>query len=367
MPSVSQMSSSFSTPDAALPPPPIYYEGTAPQWLFTAEELANYTPSRVERMPEEIEVVNRRKGINFITQVGIALKLDQITLATASIYFQRFYMRHPLQVEKKGAHHYQVAATSVYVAYKSKENPRKMHELIVAVSRVAQKDPNLLIDEQSKEFWKWRETIQHHENLMLEVLCFDLDPSLPYPVLFEFLKYYGVQENKRLRNVSWAVVTDSFTTLLCLLVQPQSVAGGALYLGLKHAAVKLPDDDWGRPWWENLVLDVKEVEMVLETMLSTYENATSKGNAGPEIYERGEDTMNWEHTRMSTPSAMEERTPHDLDISQISHSGSNGSHGRPAWDAGNRQHDDLSDNGHRGSGFQGSRKSPSGSEEGELG
>lgn len=367
MPSVSQMSSSFSTPNGAYPPPPIYYEDTAPQWLFTPEELAQYTPSRIERMPEEVETVNRRKGINFITQVGIALKLDQITLATASIYFQRFYMRNPLQIGSKGAHHYQIAATSVYVAYKSKENPRKMHELIVAVSRVAQKDPNLLVDEQSKEFWKWRETIQHHENLMLEVLCFDLDPSLPYPVLFEFLKYYGVQEHKKLRNVSWAVVTDSFTTPLCLLVQPQSVAGGALYLGLKHADVKLPDDEWGRPWWENLALDVREVETVLQTMLSTYENANVKASAGPEVYERGEDTMNWNNTRMSTPSGADDRTPRDHDMSQASHSGSNGSNDRPAWDAGNRRHDGFSENEGQDSGYVASRRSPDGSEEGELG
>lgn len=299
---------------AGQPLAPVYYEDTSPQWLFTSSDFHHDTPSRTEGMSEETELLNRRKGINFITQVGILLKLDQITLATASIYFQRFYMRHPLQIpgSSKGAHHYQIAATSVYVAYKSKEHPRKMHELIVAVSRVAQKDPNLMIDEQSKEFWKWRETIQHHENLMLEVLCFDLDPGLPYPVLFEFLKYYNIQDNKRLRNVSWAVVTDSFTTILCLLVQPQSIAGAALYLGLRHVGVKLPDDESARPWWDTLALDHKEMELVIDTMLTTYENPQLKGQAGPEIYAKEMDIMTFEHTRQITPSVEEERTPREF-------------------------------------------------------
>jgi len=337
----------------------MYYEETEPQWLFTQDELNRSTPSRVEGMSYDTEIINRRKGINFIIQVGILLKLDQITLATASIYFQRFYMRHPLQIPNttKGAHHYQVAATAVYVAYKSKENPRKMHELIVAVSRVAQKDPNLMIDEQSKEFWKWRETIQHHENLMLEVLCFDLDPGLPYPILYEFLKTYSVQDNKKLRNISWAVVTDSFTTILCLLVQPQSIAGGALHLGLKHSGVKLPDDEYGRPWWEALGLNVDEMSTVLEVILSTYENPGMPRQAPGEAYVRDVDTMIFEHTRMPTPGG----SIGDGDGEHVSEKGAaaeaNGNAGNaaPGEVDGDKIMEDARSNGR------------SGSEEGELG
>lgn len=277
-----------------------YYEDTPAQWLFTQSDL-DRTPSRIEGMSRAEELLARRKGINFITQAGILLKLDQITLATASIYLQRFYMRHPLQIAGKGAHHYQIAATAVYVAYKTKENPRKMHELIVAVSRVAQKDPNLMIDEQSKEFWKWRDTVQHHENLMLEVLCFDLDPVLPYPVLYDFLKILGVQENKRLRNIAWAVCTDSFSTVLCLLVQPQSISGAALYIGLKHADIRLNDDDYGRSWWEQLGLDTTEMALVIEIMLDTYEDSSISRKQQDGIYIKDSDSINFEMTRQASP------------------------------------------------------------------
>jgi protein BUR2 len=40
------------------------------------------------------EQSNRSKGVNFITQVGMLLKLPQLTLATASVYLHRFFMRH---------------------------------------------------------------------------------------------------------------------------------------------------------------------------------------------------------------------------------------------------------------------------------
>lgn len=297
------------------PVQPPYYDETPAQWLFKESDM-ELTPSRIEGMSAQEEVLNRRKGINFITQVGISLKLDQITLATASIYLQRFYMRHPLQIGGKGAHHYQIAATAVYVAYKTKENPRKMHELIIAVSRVAQKDPNLMVDEQSKEFWKWRETIQHHENLMLEVLCFDLDIGLPYHPLYEFLKLYQVQENKRLRNIAWAVVNDSFTTILCLLVQPQSVAGGALYIGLNHAKIKLDDDEYGRSWWEQLGLDVGEMATVIEMMLQTYENPSVPRNAQePGLYDRDPGGIDFDRTRLAASgfTDREERATTDIE------------------------------------------------------
>ena len=50
----------------------------------------------------------RLKGTNFILQVGIALKLPQLTLSTAAVFFNRFLMRRSL-VAKGGVkplHHY---------------------------------------------------------------------------------------------------------------------------------------------------------------------------------------------------------------------------------------------------------------------
>jgi protein BUR2 len=75
------------------------------QWLFTDAELA-YTPSVLDGLPITEERCRRAKGVNFITQAGILLKLPQLTLATASVFFHRFYMRYSMIPEKGGLHHY---------------------------------------------------------------------------------------------------------------------------------------------------------------------------------------------------------------------------------------------------------------------
>jgi protein BUR2 len=51
----------------------------------------------------------RSKGVNFIQQVGQALRLPQLTISTAAIFMHRFVMRHSLKSknkEQKSLHHY---------------------------------------------------------------------------------------------------------------------------------------------------------------------------------------------------------------------------------------------------------------------
>jgi protein BUR2 len=75
------------------------------QWLFADAEI-NSTPSVLDKLPIAEERCRRAKGVNFIIQAGILLKLPQITLATASVFFHRFYMRSSMVPERGGLHHY---------------------------------------------------------------------------------------------------------------------------------------------------------------------------------------------------------------------------------------------------------------------
>jgi hypothetical protein len=77
----------------------------AGQWFFTDAELAA-TPSVADGLPIIEERTRRAKAVNFITQAGILLKLPQLTLATASVFLHRFYMRYSMVPEKNGLHHY---------------------------------------------------------------------------------------------------------------------------------------------------------------------------------------------------------------------------------------------------------------------
>jgi protein BUR2 len=275
------------------------------QWLFTPSELLR-TPSILDGLSPAQEHSNRSKGVNFITQVGILLKLPQLTLATASVYLHRFYVRHSMVdlPSRPGLHHYAIAATSLFLATKVEENCRKMKELVVACCRVAQKQPNLVVDEQNKEYWRWRDTILVNEDLLLEALCFDLQLEHPYRVLFDILCYYNVHDNKRLRNAAWAFVNDSNLTTLCLLFPARTIAAAALYAAAKHTDVAFPDDEWSRPWWEHLGLDIVELRRACDVLAEAYEENPLPRQGEKGLYVKEEDGMdeNGSKTRLSSPN-----------------------------------------------------------------
>lgn len=197
-------------------------------------------------------------------------------------------MRHSMSnaPSRPGFHYYSMAATSLFLATKVEENCRKMKELVVACVRVAQKDPNKVVDEQDTEFWRWKDNILHNEDLLLEAICFDLNLEPPYKALFELLVYFGEENNKRLRNAAWAFVNDSYLTMLCLLFSSKTIAASALYAAAKHCAVGFPDDDSGRAWWNVLDVDLRSIRKVCNTMADMYESAPSKGARDGGIYER---------------------------------------------------------------------------------
>lgn len=242
--------------------------------------MAN-TPSIQHGMTQAEECELRAKGVNFIVQVGIMLKLPQITLSTAAVYFHRIMMRASFKGSCNGIgkqHHFRLGATALFLATKVEESCRKMKQLIVAFCRVAQKNPNLLVDEQSKDWWRWRDCILHNEDVLLETLCFDLTVESPHRQLFDMLKFYGVEHNKKVRNAAWAFATDSNNTPLCLMVSSRTIAVASLYAALKFCHDTIHDDSDGRPWWAAQDVTLKDVGLVITYMCSSYDPATNKAN-----------------------------------------------------------------------------------------
>ncbi|KAI9796246.1 MAG: hypothetical protein M1833_006415 [Piccolia ochrophora] len=251
------------------------------QWVFTLDDLQR-TPSGLDGMPLDQERENRGKGVNFITQVGIMLKLPQLTLATAAVFLHRFFMRHSMvdKPGKPGYHYYATAATCLFLSTKVEENCRKMRELIIACARVAQKNPALVIDEQSKEYWRWRDTILHNEDVLLETLCFDLTLEAPYKTLYNYLHRFGEQDNRALRNAGWAFLNDSQTTMLSVLYPSRTIAAAALYCSAKHVDAAFADTPDGRAWWEVLGVSLPGIRGACNYMASIYQHAPPRSQQG---------------------------------------------------------------------------------------
>ncbi|KAL8637594.1 MAG: hypothetical protein Q9226_009107 [Calogaya cf. arnoldii] len=179
-----------------------------------------------------------------------------------------------------------MAATSIFLATKIEEDCRKMKELVIACVRVAQKDSRKLVDEQDKEYWRWKDNILHNEDVLLEALCFDLTLEPPYKILFDFLNHFRENGNRRLRNSAWAFINDSCMTTLCLQFSSRTIAASALYAAAKHCHTEIPDDDEGRPWWDVIGIDIKTVKQACNSLAAVYEQVQVKNGRDVSIHAR---------------------------------------------------------------------------------
>jgi protein BUR2 len=293
------------------------------QWLFTEEEVTS-TPSIIDGLSLAEERYRRAKGVSFISQAAMLLKLPQLTIAVASVFFHRFFMRISMMSEKPSEkdilriHHYvgpspstpspttwrlphsrshanlkakdpsltsdsleqNIAATALFLATKTEENVRKTKEIIIAVAKVAQKNASLIIDEQSKEYWRWRDNILYQEETMLELLTFDVVWKPPYPYLRDFIQRLQIQDNKPLLNVAWAFLNDSFLTTLCLLMPSKDIAIAAIYFGAKFNGTTIPDEN-EKAWWEQIGGSEEKVAQAINVMTEFWGENPLKRSENP--------------------------------------------------------------------------------------
>jgi protein BUR2 len=149
-----------------------------------------------------------------------------------------------------------------------------MKELVVACCRVAQKNPTLKIDEQTKDFWRWRDTILFNEDVMLEAICFDLTLDAPHKIMYDMLRAFNLEHEKKLRNAAWAFLNDSNLTQLCLLFNSRVIAAASIFCAARHCEVEFPDQK-GRPWWEYLQVRLTDIQRACNYMATIYENSDS--------------------------------------------------------------------------------------------
>lgn len=254
----SNLIGSCSMVDTTRPP-------NSTQWLFSREELEK-TPSSLTGHTLERERLERTKGCDFILKTGMKLRLPQTTISTACIFLHRFYMRFPL----RDFHYYETAATTLFLATKCEETGRKLSDLIVACAKTAQKNDSALIDEQSKDYWRWRDVILYNEELLLEALCFDLVIEHPYTLLKEYLRQFGGGAD--VAKSAWACTNDSYRTMMHLLFDRTSIAVACLYYASIFSRQVLEDVD-GKPWYLTLNVDTDKLMAIVKMLIDLYETS----------------------------------------------------------------------------------------------
>lgn len=157
----------------------------------------------------------------------------------------------------------------MFLANKTEENCFKTKNIIIAVAKVAQKNMDLIVDEQSKEYWRWRDVILTYEELMLETLTFDLVVANPYDQLWSQLRKIGQLGTKPLREAAWTFLNDSALTQLPLALDASDLAAASIFFA-SIATGETVDDVHGRPWWHYLRADEKRITRATHTMVTFY-------------------------------------------------------------------------------------------------
>ncbi|KAF9969733.1 hypothetical protein BGZ73_007768 [Actinomortierella ambigua] len=172
-----------------------------------------------------------------------------------------------------------IGATCVYLASKTEESTRKFKDVIITCAqRAAKKDTP--IDDQSKEYRAWKETIMYMEEILLEVLCFDLSVEHPYALMLTLIDNHYTKDAHRarkLKQVSWAFINDSLRTTLCLVYPPKVVALAAIHLAGKYLDENL-SECLGDVWRELYEPDVADITDAANEILEQYSQFGSRGS-----------------------------------------------------------------------------------------
>lgn len=137
------------------------------------------------------------------------------------------------------------------------------------MAKVAQKNKDLIIDEQSKEYWRWRDSILMYEELMLETLTFDLMVANPYEQLWNQLHKLELIHEKNLRASAWSFCNDTAMTTLPLVLTANDIAMAAIFFASIATNTKI-EDIGPEPWWRFLNGNEERIIKAIEVMTASY-------------------------------------------------------------------------------------------------
>ncbi|KAJ2123379.1 hypothetical protein IW147_002592 [Coemansia sp. RSA 720] len=196
-------------------------------WQYSRDELMK-TPSVASGWTVEREEMDRAKACTLVYSAARKLQLPQITSASACVYLHRFFMRHSL----KEYHHYNVAATCLFLACKAEESLRKLDVFIPVIAYYASKGHRKAVLGTS-EYEKWRSVIVTTEPIVLEALCFDMVVDHPHVSLVSMLERTSLDERRK--QMAWSFVADCMRVPVCLVHEARTVAGAAVELAMRVA------------------------------------------------------------------------------------------------------------------------------------
>jgi len=227
------------------------------QWLLTEEEVANELATDLKYITHDEYKKLHIFFASFIQALGEQLKLRQQVIATATMYFKRFYSC----VSLKSVDPLLLAPTCIYVASKVEEfGTLSNNRLLNVCSNVCKSKFSYAFPTE----YPYRVTqILECEFYLLELLDCCLIVFHPYRPLTKYVTDMG-QEGDIL-PFAWRVVNDSLRCDICLLYPPYLIALAAIYMACVFEKKSC------HQWFAELNVNMERVLEIVQKILALYE------------------------------------------------------------------------------------------------
>jgi len=227
------------------------------QWIVDRQDLIRERQNDLQFMSEEEHQKILIFFCNFMQTLGEQLKLRQQVIATASVYFKRFYARNSL----KCIDPLLLAPTSIFLASKVEEfGVISNSRLVTTCHQVVKSKFNYAY---AQEFPYRTNHILECEFYLLENMDCCLIVYQPYRPLVHFVQDMGYEE--QLLPTAWRMVNDSLRTDVCLLYPPYQIALACLMM----ACVVMQKDT--KSWFADIGVDMEKIQEICRYILSFYD------------------------------------------------------------------------------------------------
>ncbi|XP_047336174.1 cyclin-T1-3-like [Impatiens glandulifera] len=236
-------------------------------WYFSRKEIEENSPSRRDGIELKKETYLRKSYCTFLQDLGMRLKVPQVTIATSIVFCHRFFLRQSHAKNDRRT----IATVCMFLAGKVEDTPRPLKDVIIVSYEIIHKKDSSAVQriKQKEVYEQQKELILLGERLVLVTLAFELNVHHPYKPLVDAIKKFKVAQNT-LAQVAWNFVNDGLRTSLCLQFKPHHIAAGATFLAAKFLKVKLPSDG-EKVWWQEFDVTPRQLEEVSNQMLELYE------------------------------------------------------------------------------------------------
>lgn len=230
----------------------------AQQWILDRQDL-------IRERQFDLQILNEDEYqkififfANVIQILGEQLKLRQQVIATATVYFKRFYARNSL----KNIDPLLLAPTCILLASKVEEFGVISNSRLISTCQTVIKN---------KFGYAYQQEFPYRTNHILECefyLLENLDCCLivyqPYRPLLQLVQDMGQEE--QLLTLTWRIINDSLRTDVCLLYPPYQIAIGCLQI----ACVVL-QKDFMKTWFAELNVDMEKVQEIARAIVNLFE------------------------------------------------------------------------------------------------